>query len=76
MSVRITINLPDELYAALRQRAEVEHAPVRSLIVDAINSGIGPCASRRVTGPLVGKVGEGPAPGSPDTENLYDVLFA
>ena len=78
MSVRTTIDIPEELHAALRKRAAAEHTSIRSLITDAIESRLRPVAarrSRRVTGPLVGKKGK-PGTGSPNTENPYDVLFA
>jgi hypothetical protein len=75
MSVRTTIDLPDDLYATLRQRAAAERTSIRALITDAVESRLGPKRSRPVTGPLVGKKGRS-APGSPDRENPYDVLFA
>jgi hypothetical protein len=75
MSVRTTIDIPDNLHAALRQRAMAERTSIRSLITRAIESQFQPRPSRRVTGPLVGKKGK-PAVGSPDRENPYDVLFA
>jgi len=75
MSVRTTIDISEELHAALRQRAAAEHTSIRSLITDAIRSEMRPQASRRVTGPLVGKKGKA-GKGSPDRENPYDVLFA
>jgi hypothetical protein len=75
MSVRTTIDLPDDIYAALRQHAADERTSIRALITDAINSRFRPMKSKPVMGPLVGKKGR-PAPGSPDTENPYDILFA
>jgi plasmid stability protein len=75
MSVRTTIDIPDDLHAALRQRAAAERTSIRSLITDAIESKLQPRRRRRVDGPLVGKKGK-PAAGSPDRENPYDVLFA
>jgi len=75
MSVRTTIDIPDDLHAALRRRAAAEGASIRSLITGAIESKFRPRPSRRVTGPLVGKKGK-PGAGSPDRENPYDVLFA
>jgi plasmid stability protein len=75
MSVRTTIDIPDDLHAALRQRAAAERTSIRSLITDAIESKLQPRRGRRVEGPLVGKKGK-PAAGSPDRENPYDVLFA
>ncbi len=75
MSVRTTIDIPNELHAALRRRAAAEGASIRSLVTSAIETSFRPPPSRRVTGPLVGKKGK-PATGSPDRENPYDVLFA
>jgi hypothetical protein len=75
MSVRTTVDIPDDLHAALRQRAAAEHTSIRSLITGAIEDRFRPLSSRRVTGPLVGKKGK-PGAGSPDRENPYDVLFA
>jgi plasmid stability protein len=75
MSVRTTIDIPDDLHGALRQRAAAEHTSIRSLITAAIENTFQPQPSRRVTGPLVGKKGKRAA-GSPDRENPYDVLLA
>jgi hypothetical protein len=75
MSVRTTIDIPDDLHAALRQRAVAEGTSIRSLIIGAIESQFQARPLRYVTGPLVGKKGK-PAAGSPDKENPDDVLFA
>lgn len=75
MSVRTTIDLPDDLYDALRQRAAAQRTSIRALITSAVESELRPGRSERVTGPLVGRKGK-PAPGSPDRENPYDILFA
>jgi hypothetical protein len=75
MSVRTTVDLPDDLHAALRRRAAAEHTSIRSLITGAIESKFRPRPSLRVTGPLVGKKGK-PGASSPDRENPYDILFA
>jgi len=75
MSVRTTIDIPDDLHAELRRRAAAEHTSIRSLVTSAIETKFRPQRSRQVTGPLVGKRGR-PAAGSPDRENPYDVLFA
>jgi hypothetical protein len=80
MSVRTTVDIPDDLHAALRQRAAAERTSIRSLITGAIENKFRQQHSRRVTGPLVGKKGKGktrkPTAGSPDRENPYDVIFA
>jgi plasmid stability protein len=75
MSVRTTIDIPEELHAELRRRAAAEHSSIRWLITNAIETKLRPQPSRAVAGPLVGKKGK-PATGSPDRENPYDVLFA
>jgi hypothetical protein len=75
MSVRTTIDIPDDLHAALRQRAAAERTSIRSLITGAIENTVRARPSRPVTGPLVGRKGK-PAAGSPDKENPYEVLFA
>jgi hypothetical protein len=75
MSVRTTVDIPDDLHAALRQLVAAERTSIRSPITGAIESEFRPRPSRPVTGPLVGKKGK-PAPGSPDRENPYNVLFA
>jgi hypothetical protein len=75
MSVRTTIDIPDDLHAALRQRAAAERTSIRSLITGAIETTVRPRPSRPVTGLLVGRKGK-PAAGSPDKENPYEVLFA
>jgi hypothetical protein len=75
MSVRTTIDIPDDLHAALRRRAAAEHTSIRSLINAAIESKLRLRPSRQVTRPLMGKKGKPPA-GSPDRENPYDILFA
>ena len=79
MSVRTTIDIPDELHAELRRRAAAERTSIRSLVTNAIEARFRPYPARMVTGPLVGKPGakkRKAAAGSPDRENPYDVLFA
>jgi len=75
MSVRTTIDIPDDLHAELRRRAVAEHTSIRSLITSAVETKFRARTSRQVKGPLVGKKGRAGA-GSPDRENPYDVLFA
>ena len=79
MSVRTTIDIPDELHAELRRLAAAERTSIRALVTSAIETGfraqLRARPTRYVTGPLVGKKGK-PAAGSPDRENPYDVLFA
>jgi hypothetical protein len=75
MSVRTTVDIPDDLHAELRRRAAAERTSIRSLVTSAIETKFRPRPSRTVKGPLVGKKGK-PGAGSPDRENPYDVLFA
>ena len=75
MSVRTTIDIPADVYATLRQRAAAEGTSIRALILAALEGGRRARKSRPVIAPLVGRKGQ-PAPGSPDLENPYDVLFA
>jgi len=76
MSVRTTIDIPDELYAALRRRAASERTSIRSLVVGAIERKVG--GARRRTPVLAPPVpGSGkPGPMCPDRENPYGILFA
>jgi hypothetical protein len=77
MSVRTTIDIPDDLHAELRRRASAERTSIHSLVTSAIETRFRPQPSRQVTGPLVGKRKKGKlSAGSPDRENPYDVLFA
>jgi hypothetical protein len=52
MSVRIKIDIPDDLHAALRERAAPERTSIRYLITRASKSKLRPKPSRHVTGPL------------------------
>lgn len=75
MSVRTTIDIPDELYATLRHRAASEHTSIRALVVDAIDTKFrGRKRTQPVTGPLVRGAGKR-GPKCPDRENPYDLIF-
>jgi hypothetical protein len=54
MSVRTTIDIPDDLHAELRRRAAAEHTSIRSLVISAIEAKFRPKPPRTVTGPLIG----------------------
>ncbi len=69
------IDLANDLYGRLRERAATERTSIRALITEAVESQLVPKRSRRVTGPMVAKKAR-LAPGSPDKENPYNVLFA
>lgn len=80
MSVVTTIEIPDEIYARLRARAEQVHVSIPSLVISTISDEFHvmakdptqPCVP--MTGPLVGGDGmRGPL--YPDTETPYDLIF-
>lgn len=76
VSVRTTIDILENLYRALRQRAARGNASIRSLVVPAIEHRFGEGRRGKVlTGPPLPGRGK-PGPQCPDQENLYDVLFA
>ena len=76
MSVRTTIDIPEEVYDTLRHRAAEEHTSIRSLVLEAINQHYhSRKKGKRVTSPLIPGKGK-PGPQCPDTENPYDILFA
>ncbi len=60
MSIRTTIDIPDELHAELRRRSAAGHTSIRKLITGAIERELRPVRAP-ATGPLVGKPGK-PAP--------------
>jgi hypothetical protein len=75
MSVRTTIDLPDELYEALRKQAAGENTSIRSLVVAAIEARF---ARKRQSVPVLKPPVPGsgkPGPRCPDRENPYDILF-
>ena len=75
MSVRTTIDIPDDLYSTLRERAAREKVSIRSLVILSIEEKFKPERRRvRMTGPLIrckGKLG----PLFPTNENPYDLIF-
>jgi hypothetical protein len=76
MSIRTTVDIPDPLHDALRERAERTGSSIRSLIIRAIEQtyAIGK-HGRYVTGALVktkGKLG----PDFPVNENPHDIVFS
>ena len=76
MAVRTTVDIPEPLHDALRQRAQRSGASIRALIIRAIEQ----VYSERkkgpyVTGPLMrgkGKLG----PAFPKDENPHDLVFS
>ena len=76
MSVRTTIDIPDDLYEALRRRAASERISIRSLVIGAIERKFRTGRRRTpVLAPPVPGTGR-PGPLCPDRENPYDILFA
>ena len=75
MSVRTTIDLPDELHSLLRQRAAREKVSIRSLVILSIEEKFKPTRRGvRMTGPPIKGTGK-PGPLCPTTENPYDLIF-
>ena len=76
MAVRTTVDIPEPLHNALRQRAEKSGASIRSLIVRAVQQAYTePAGNERVTGPMVrgtGKLG----PRFPKDDNPHDLIFS
>jgi hypothetical protein len=76
LSVRTTIDIPDNLYEALRRRAASEKTSIRSLVLGAVERKFSGGRRRvHVLGPPVPGTGK-PGPACPDKENPYDLLFA
>jgi hypothetical protein len=77
MSIRTTIDIPEDLHQVLRRRAASEKTSIRCLVIHAIEGryGEGMRKGIRLKGPPVqGKAKPGPL--CPDRENPYDVLFS
>jgi hypothetical protein len=76
MPVRTTVDIPEPLHNALRERSARSGASIRSLIVRAIEQTYSkPRRGKYVKGPLVrgsGKLG----PAFPTDENPYDLMFS
>jgi hypothetical protein len=76
MPVRTTVDIPDPLHEALRQRAQKSGTSVRSLILKAIEQSYTlPKNGDYVTAPPVkgtGKLG----PAFPKDENPHDLVFS
>jgi hypothetical protein len=75
VSVRTTIDIPDNLYETLRRRAATEDTSIRALVIDAIDTKFR--AKKRgvpLKGPPLRSSGK-PGPLKPDRENLYDLIL-
>jgi hypothetical protein len=76
MSVRTTIDIPENLYNTLRRRAAGEKTSIRSLVIGAVEAKF---SVRRRHTPVLGPPVPGkskPGPLCPGTENPYDLLFS
>ena len=76
MSIRTTIDIPDELYSTLRQRAAQDHVSIRSLVISSIEDKFQakPRSVPMLRAPVQAKGPRGPL--CPDTENPYDLIFS
>jgi hypothetical protein len=75
VSVRTTIDIPDDLYGMLRQRAATERTSIRALVIDAVDSKYRAVKKgKRLTGPPIRGKGK-PGPLCPDRENPYGLVF-
>lgn len=76
VSVRTTIEIPGDLYEALRHCAATEQTSIRSLVIDAIEAKFKRKEKRQpMLSPPVPATGK-PGPLSPDTANPYGISFA
>jgi len=76
MSVRTTIDIPDDLYDMLRRRAASERTSIRALVIRSIERQSGNKRRRtRLQGPPVPGTGK-PGTLCPDRENPYDLVFS
>jgi hypothetical protein len=75
MSVRTTIDIPEDLYETLRRRAASEQTSIRSLVIGAMERKFGSRRRTPVIEPPVPGTGK-PGPLCPDKENPYDLLFS
>jgi hypothetical protein len=76
--MRVRVDIPEALYATLRERAARAGVSIDALIVQTLEQSYPPkrqqCEGTRVTGPMVrikGKLG----PGFPVDENPHDLIF-
>jgi hypothetical protein len=76
MSIRTTIDIPEDVCETLRRKAADEKTSIRALVVNAIDAKFNRTEPRiPMTGPPVpGRGKSGPL--CPDKENPYDFIFA
>jgi hypothetical protein len=78
MAIRTTVDIPEPLHAALRERAEQSGTSMRALIVEAIEAKY----SRKKKGayvtepPIKRKPGGKVGPLMPTDENPHDLVFS
>ena len=69
------MDIPEDLYEALRRHAAAQRTSIRSLVIGAIQGKYRMPRKRAVlTGPPLPGKGK-PGPRCPDRENPYDILF-
>ena len=75
MSIRTTIDIPEDVYETLRRKAADEKTSIRALVLNAIEVKFKRTEPRiPMTGPPVpGRSERGPL--CPDKENPYDLIF-
>jgi hypothetical protein len=74
MSVRTTIDIPEDLNLALRRRAASEGTSIRSLVIASLESKYRSKRGTQVLGPPMPGKGK-PGRSCPDRENPYDLIF-
>ena len=76
MSIRTTIDIPEDVYEKLRRKASDEKTSIRALVLNAIEGKFNRTEPRiPMTGPPVPGRSK-PGPLCPDKENPYDLIFA
>ena len=75
MAVRTSIDIPEPLYNAIRERAEQQQTSIRSIVLRALEQHVTPLdGGRLVTGPLLDLKGQlGPL--FPVDENPHDLIL-
>lgn len=74
MSVRTTVDIPEDLYAELKKQSAEQETSIRSLVVSALESKYRVRRTSRVKLPLVPDKGK-PGPVKTGRENPYDLIF-
>lgn len=75
MAVRTSIDIPEPLYQALRERAVQQRTSIRAIVLRAIEQHVNPqVGGQFVTGPLLDFNGE-VGPLFPVNENPHDLIL-